>query len=66
MTSLWISDESAEMESGLGSKILTTWIVGTMISDSSSLVWIAEGSGAVDRIPTKVWTEAGLKEIVSS
>jgi hypothetical protein len=48
------------------STILTTCMAGTRISESSSLDWIAEGRGAVDRTPTKVCTVAGLKVMPSS
>jgi hypothetical protein len=60
-----ISFSTAEV--GVGSSaILSTWIVGTRISESSSLDWIPDGRGALDTTPTKVWTVAGLNDIPSS
>ena len=57
------------ISSGVGSEgdsVLRTCMVGTITSTSSSPGWDAEGSEAVDRIPIKLWTVAGLYVASSS
>jgi hypothetical protein len=39
---------------GTSSTILSTCMAGTRVSESSSLDWIAEGSGADDKTPMNV------------
>ena len=39
---------------GASSTILSTWIAGTRVSESSSLDWIADGRGADDKTPMNV------------
>jgi hypothetical protein len=39
---------------GASSTILSTWMAGTRVSESSSLDWIAEGRGADDKTPMNV------------